>query len=80
MKQNTLKMRCFFSGMPITVSSFYKTRITNTGVAKGKEIYTVQTPSDNSSCSNSFEVEIMSLTIVSMTILSNQLKLKLRKN
>ena len=47
----------FFSGMPITVSSFYKTRITNTGVAREKEIYATQTPRDDSNCSDSFDKE-----------------------
>ena len=47
----------FFSGMPVTVSRFYKTRIANTGVAREKEIYAVETPRDESICSDHSDEE-----------------------
>ena len=50
-------MRCFFSAMPIAVTSFYKARIANTGIAREKEIYAVQTSRDDSSCSDSSDKE-----------------------
>ena len=43
--------------MPIAVTSFYKARIANTGIAREKEIYAVQTSRDDSSCSDSSDKE-----------------------
>lgn len=43
--------------MPATVGSFYKTRITNTGIFREKETYAVQIPRDDSSCSDSSDEE-----------------------
>ena len=61
------------------MNRFYKTRITNTGVARAKEIYAVQTPRDDSSCSDSSDEEHDEIDYcLNDMIPINQLKVKLK--